>query len=341
MRIGGFDTDQRVLVIAEIGNNHEGDFTRAKEMVAAAAQSGADAVKFQTIIPERLVSATQTERIAQLERFRFSPEQFAELAEAAREAGVTFLSTPFDLESARFLEPLVPAFKIASCDNTFSPLLQYVASTGKPVLLSSGLCDAKELIRTVRDLEGWWNGAPAGDRLVVLHCVSAYPTPPGQANLAAIRAIAAMGLTPGYSDHTLGIEAAVLSVACGARVVEKHFTLDKKLSEFRDHQLSADPADLREMVDRIRRTEELLGNEEVVCSDCESDNRQALRRSIVAAADLDQGCVLEESHLNWTRPGGGLPPGREAAVLGRRLARPIRRGEMILPKHLADGGQGA
>jgi sialic acid synthase SpsE len=337
MKIGGLDISERVFVIAEIGNNHEGDYGRAVEMVHAAAVAGADAVKFQTIVPERLVSATQTERIAQLGRFRFSHDQFAGLAEIARGVGIEFLSTPFDVESAVFLEALVPAFKIASSDNTFRPLLEFVASTGKPVLLSSGLCDADELRETLTYMESCWNGAPARERLVVLHCVSAYPTPPEQAGLAAIRGIADLGVTPGYSDHTLGIEAAVLSVACGARVVEKHFTLDKNLSGFRDHQLSADPAELRTMVERIRMAEQMLGTEEIVCSTCEAGNKVPLRRSIVAAADLAAGTVLGREHLDWTRPGGGLAPGMEHVLVGSRLNRSLRRGEMVLPDHLISG----
>ena len=337
MIIGDHALSERVFIIAEIGNNHEGDYGRAVEMVHAAADAGADAVKFQTIVPERLVSATQTERIAQLGRFRFSHDQFTALAGVARGRGLEFLSTPFDVESAAFLDGLVPAFKIASSDNTFRPLLEFVASTGKPVLLSSGLCNAAELRETVQYMESCWNGAPARERLVVLHCVSAYPTPPEQAGLGAIRGIAGLGVTPGYSDHTLGIEAAVLSVACGARVVEKHFTLDKNLSAFRDHQLSADPAELRTMVDRIRMAEQMLGVEEIVCTECEAANKVPLRRSIVAAADLAEGTVLGREHLDWTRPGGGLAPGMEHVLVGGRLKQALRHGEMVLPEHLVSG----
>lgn len=332
MLIAGHDTSQRVFIIAEIGNNHEGDFDRAKQMVQAAAAVGVDAVKFQTIEPTRLVSARETQRIAQLSRFRFSREQFAELAQVARQCGVLFLSTPFDVDAAAFLDPLVPAFKIASPDNTFWPLIAAVAATGKPVLLSTGLCDGGEVAQTVSFLRKAWGLGPQDDisgRLALLHCVSSYPTPDCQAGLRAIAKLAGFGATPGYSDHTLGCEAAVLAVAAGARIVEKHFTLDKSRADFRDHQLSADPADLEAIVRRIRQAETMLGPDEVCYAPCEEAGRVAYRRSIVAARDLPQGHCLETVDLDWVRPGGGLAPGREGDVLGKILARSLERGAMI------------
>ena len=252
MIIGSHDTDDRVLVIAEIGNNHEGDFELAERMIGLAAESGADAVKFQTIIPEELVSVQETERIAQLEKFRLSFDQYAKLANRARKEGVMFLSTPFDLESARFLNQIVPAFKIASGDNNFYPLIETIAQTGKPILLSSGMSTFEDLQEAIDLVLSVWTRTHQISEMAVLHCVSNYPTQPDEANLRAIRQIEDLGVTPGYSDHTLGIEAAVLSVALGARIVEKHFTLDHNYSDFRDHKLSADPKGFREMVLRIR-----------------------------------------------------------------------------------------
>jgi N-acetylneuraminate synthase/N,N'-diacetyllegionaminate synthase len=330
MRIGDFDTGRRVLIVAEIGNNHEGDPVLAREMVNAAAEAGADAVKFQTIVPERLVSALQTERIAQLARLSLPLDQFADLAQAARARGVLFLSTPFDLDSVDFLNPLVPAFKVSSPDNTFHPLLAAVAATGKPVLLSAGLCRDEELRTSVDYLRRQWKLAGASGELALLHCVSSYPTPPGQAGLRAIGGLARFGAEPGYSDHTLGIEAAVLSVAAGARIVEKHFTLDKTRPGFRDHQLSADPVDLARMVLRIRQAEEMLGSDSICCAPCEEQGRVAYRRSVVAARDLPRGTTLAAPDLDWVRPGGGIAPGGEEVLLGKCLREAKKRGEMIL-----------
>jgi len=339
MKIGNIDLLRNVLVIAEIGNNHEGDLGLAIEMIHAAASSGAQAVKFQTIQPERLVSATQVARIEQLGRFAFNFEQFAELAEVARAVGVMFLSTPFTPDVVPWLAHLVPAFKIASGDNNFSQLLEAVAETGKPILLSTGMTDlvgikqACQVIENVYNSSG--NGLPVGE-IALLHCVSAYPTPPEQANLRAIDTLAReTGKLIGYSDHTLGIDAATLSVALGARIIEKHFTLSKTQSDFRDHALSADPVELTELVRRVRVANILLGNGEKILQEGEMSTANAARRSIVASCALDTGHLLVDADLDWLRPGGGLKPGQESLILGRRLTQSVARGEMIKPDMVA------
>jgi N-acetylneuraminate synthase/N,N'-diacetyllegionaminate synthase len=330
MHIGRHNTDRRVFIVAEIGNCHEGDAVLAEEMVWRAAEAGADAVKFQTITPVRLVSPRERERVAQLERFRLSLETFRHLAQVAGMAGVEFLSTPFDVDAVEFLDALVPAFKVASGDNAFHPLLAAVAATGKPVLLSTGLVGLEDVRRSIAYLH---RHAPGGALdVAALHCVSAYPTPPEQANVAAIRELGRLGAVPGYSDHTLGIEAAVLAVACGARIVEKHFTIDKKHSSFRDHALAADPEEMAQLVRRIRRAEAMLGTGRKQPAPCEEGGGAAMTRSLVASRDVRVGTVLTREHIDWVRPGGGIASGGEDAVLGRALTRTIRRGEMILPE---------
>lgn len=330
MRIGPVDLAREILVVAEIGNNHEGDFGRAEALIARAAEAGVQAVKFQTIVPERLVSATQSARIEQLRRYAFTYDQFARLAEIARAAGVMFLSTPFDVESVRHLDPLVPAFKIASGDNDFVALLETVAATGKPVILSTGMAGVDDVRRACGTIEAVWRERGVAPGLVPLHCVSSYPTPPEVANLLAIRTLAReTGYTVGYSDHTLGIDAAVLSVALGARVIEKHFTLSKTQSEFRDHQLSADPAEMAELVRRVKSAQAMLGSGEKSQQPVEEAVAKAARRSIVARSDLPKGHVVTRDDLDWLRPGGGLAPGREDLLVGRRLQRPVAAGEMI------------
>lgn len=310
----------------------------AEELVRSAAAAGADAVKFQTIVPERLVTPLQADRISQLERFRLGYDEFERLSRVAGEEGVLFLSTPFDVESARFLDPLVPAFKVASGDNNFLPLLKAVALTGKPILLSTGMSDWEDLGRSCSLIRDIWSNAGVEPGLVLLHCVSSYPTPFGEANLAAIRTLAGLADRVGYSDHTLGTTAAVLAVAVGARVVEKHFTLDRNQSEFRDHRLSADPAEMAELVVRIREAEQLLGDGRIAVSEAERSNIHAARRSIVARRDLTPGEVLARNDLDWLRPGGGLPPGREEELIGRRLLRPLGRGAPIVAEDLMAEG---
>ena len=325
MMIGSHDVQRRVLIVAEIGNNHEGDVALAKDMIHAAAQAGADAVKFQTIVPERFVRASQVERMVQLQRFALSYEEFTQLKTVADETGVLFLSTPFDLESVAFLNGLVPAFKIASGDNTFYPLLQAIAQTGKPAILSTGLADLEQVRSSMRrfELEG---GAGA---LAILHCVTSYPTLPEQANLSAIRTLkdAFPHNSVGYSDHTMGIRAAVASVALGARIIEKHFTIDKQFSDFHDHQLSADPEELTEMVLHIRELETMLGTGEKVAQEGEENNRIGGRRSIVSKRSLRAGETVTLEDLTWMRPGDGMPPGDEHLLLGKRLTAPLQVGE--------------
>jgi N-acetylneuraminate synthase/N,N'-diacetyllegionaminate synthase len=335
MKIGNVDLNERVLVIAEIGNNHEGDFTLAESMIAAAAAAGAGAVKFQTIIPERLVSPADPARINQLRKFQFRLDQFEKLSAIANHHGVMFLSTPFDVASARFLEPLVPAFKIASGDNNFFPLIETIARTGKPILLSTGLADLAQIKNTQEFIESIWAEIGCTEHpLALLHCVTSYPTEPEAANLSAIHRLRELNPVVGYSDHTLGIEAATLSVVMGARIVEKHFTLDKNQSEFHDHKLSADPEEFKQLVDRIALAQRLLGDGAAQVSACEVKNMRSARRSVVAVRDIAGGSVITLDDLTWVRPGGGLSPGEETLLLGRLLKRNKRAGDMILLEDL-------
>jgi N-acetylneuraminate synthase/N,N'-diacetyllegionaminate synthase len=333
LNIAAIDLNEHVLLVAEIGNNHEGSFDLAQRLIAEAARAGADAVKFQTIVPERLVAPDQTARLEQLARFRLSYGQFERLARTAADEGVLFLSTPFDLESARFLATLVPAFKIASGDNDFFPLLRQVAETGKPILLSTGLADLSEVARAKAYVEDCWRRSGIRQEMALLHCVSCYPTPPESARLDRITALAGLCPTVGYSDHTTGIQAAVLATALGARIVEKHFTLDKRSSAFRDHQFSADPAEFAALVREVRLAQTLLGRTPQG-NDCEAGTRQAARRAIRAARDLEPGRVLEIQDLDWLRPGQGLSPAATDEILGRRLLRRVARGEVILTSDL-------
>ena len=331
--IGAVDIDRQVLVVAEIGNNHEGDRGLAEELIGRAAEAGAGAVKLQAIRPERLVRGDQAERLAQLRRLCLAVEDLEHLAGVAKAAGVLFLATPFDVDAVALLDPWVPAFKVASGDNDFVALLEAVGATGKPVLLSTGGTDLAGVRRAIATLESGFEASGAGTKrhplLVLLHCVSAYPTPPDQANLRAITSLAALGHPVGYSDHTLGIEAAVLAVALGARVVEKHFTLSKTHSTFRDHQLSADPREMKDLVARVREVELLLGDGVKRIMEAERGVVAAARRSIVAVRDLEAGRTLSRRDLDWLRPGDGLPPEATSRLLERRLRRPVAAGRPL------------
>tara|TARA_R110001592_G_scaffold161973_1_gene394879 strand:+ start:25412 stop:26413 length:1002 start_codon:yes stop_codon:yes gene_type:complete len=331
-----FKTLNRTLIIAEVGNNHEGDFSVACELVDRAAETGVDAVKFQTFIPEHYCSARDEARMATLNRFRLTYNQFADLAARARAKGLLFLSTPFDLESATFLGTIVDAIKIASGDNTFYPLIRKAAETGKPMIISTGLADHDTMTKAATCARDTWSQMGATPDLALLHCVASYPVPTDQANLAAIRTMigAFPDLTIGYSDHTIGPEAAVLAVALGARIIEKHFTLDTAFSDFRDHQLSADPPALAALVQAVRRTEMMLGDGILGAMPCEGPMVPAVRRSVVAARDLVQGEQISLNDITWVRPGGGIPPGGEDQAIGRRLRQAVAQGDMIKSEFL-------
>ena len=330
MKIGNFDTDKEVLVIAEIGNNHEGSYALAEEMIGLAVEAGAGAVKLQTFRTEHYVGLENKDRFNMLKSFELTYNDFERLKKVADDAGVLFISTPFDIQSGMFLNNIVPAFKIASGDNTFYPLLETVAGFGKPIILSCGLTSLVRLRYAKALIERVWSEKNFDQKMAVLHCVTSYPVPLSQANLGAIQLLKKeLQCQVGYSDHTVGVESAVFAVATGARIVEKHFTLDKKHSDFRDHQLSADPSDLKLMIDQIRVVEEMMGSGEKVLQECEKSCITAVRRSIVANKDIRKGAVVRLDDITWVRPAGGIPPGREGLVLGKTVTRDVCRGELL------------
>ncbi|MBI4343019.1 MAG: N-acetylneuraminate synthase family protein [Candidatus Omnitrophica bacterium] len=330
MKIGAHDTAIRPLIVAEIGNNHEGRFKVAQELVLAAASCGADAVKFQTFQAERFVSRADAARFQRLKGFELAPAQFTQLAELARSRGLIVLSTPLDLESAAFLEPLVDAFKIASGDNTFYPLIERVVRSGKPLIVSTGLSDTEQVRRTVEFIRTRQRTQGYSAAWALLHCVSSYPVEPAQANLRSIPFLAkTFGVPVGYSDHTVGIEAAVLAAALGAEIIEKHVTLDHDYSKFRDHQLSANPEQLQQLVRRVREVTAMLGRFDKRVQPCEQSATRQLRRSIAAAADLPVGAQLRWEDLVWLRPAAGLAPGEEGQLVGKVLKRAVGSGELI------------
>ena len=331
MIIGTYDTARDPLLIAEIGNNHEGDAGLALELADAAVEAGADAVKVQIIDPPRLVHIAQTERIAQLSRFRLDPEVFMEMARRVRAKGRMFMASVFDCSTLANVQSELDVIKIASGDLDFDPMLEIAAASGKPVVLSTGMSTLREIehaVDVIRDALP--QGATPAERLAVLHCVSLYPTPTEHANLLAIPKLKMrLGLTVGYSDHTLGIESALVALGLGARVIEKHFTLNKNYSKFRDHALSAEPHELRQLSQAMHEFSAMLGDGERAEVTADAATRALARRSIVAVRDLPAGTVLAREHLDYVRPAGGLPPTVTSTVLGRRLRKAIGQHDPI------------
>lgn len=331
MKIGANDTAEHPFLVAEIGNNHEGSFDVARELVEKAAECGVDAVKFQTFRTKYYVSSRDEARSKRLQSFELSVDQFGKLAELAKSLGLSFISTPFDLDSARGIEGFVDAFKIASGDNDFYPLVREVSLKRKPLIISTGLSDLAQVRDVINYVRGVRAAAGIDAEMAVLHCVSAYPAPPSEVNLRAIGEIRrVLDCEVGYSDHTMGSMACLAAVAIGATIIEKHFTLDKHYSEFRDHQLSADPPEMKLIAQQMKEFFALRGSERKEVQPSEKGNVVPVRRSIVAARDMAKGEMVSDGDLTWIRPRDGLRPGREHLLLGKRLIRAVEFGRPIL-----------
>ncbi len=320
-----------VYVIAEAGVNHDGDVAVARDLVAEAAQAGADAIKFQVFSADRLVTrdapAAEYQRRAgeattqheMLKRLELSRECFQELADLARERAIEFLATPFAVEDLRFLLSLkVAAIKIASTDIVNVPLLEAAVGAGLPVIASTGAADIEEIREAVR----FFDKAGAGP-LALLHCVSSYPTPDDQANLAGIATLArAFGRVAGYSDHTESVTMGAYATAAGARVIEKHFTLDRRRPG-PDHAFSLEPRGLAEYVHHARHAARLLGGGRIGPTDAQREVRSLARGSVVAAREIAPDEVIVRDMLTVKRPGTGIAPSEIDKLVGRRAVRRI------------------
>lgn len=327
-----------VLIIAEAGVNHNGSLETAKRMVDAAKACGVDIIKFQTAKPEALVSkyAAKAEyqeqntgkgetQLQMLKRLLLTYAEFTELEAYCKSAGIAFLSTPFDLDSIAFLEQFdMPFWKIPSGEVTNLPYLIRIARTGKPAVLSTGMCTLDEVRAAVEALEG--NGAGP---VTLLHCNTQYPTPYEDVNLLAMEQLRReFHLEVGYSDHSEGIEVPVAAAALGAVIVEKHFTLDRRM-EGPDHKASLEPDELKRMTEAVRHIELALGNGVKAVSPSERNNMTAARKSIVAARAIRRGELLTEENLTAKRPGGGVSPMRWFEALGTRALRDFEEDEQI------------
>lgn len=322
----------KAIIIAEAGVNHNGDYDRAVAMVYAAKKAGADYVKFQTAVPELVISSiapkaayqkeTTGEEESQLEMCRkihLKLEDYGPLSELCREVGIGFMSTPFDLVSIDCLAPLgMDYWKIPSGEITNLPYLRKIGAKGEKVILSTGMSELDEVEKALQVLEE--AGTPRSN-VALLHCNTQYPTPFEDVNLRAMDAL--RSLHPGavgYSDHTVGIEVPVAAVAMGAQIIEKHFTLDKSLPG-PDHKASLDPTELAAMVSSIRHIEQAMGSAEKHVSPSERANIEVARKSIVAARDIAAGEEFTEENITVKRPGNGISPMLWDEVLGRKAPR--------------------
>lgn len=328
MKIGTKDLTQHVYIVAEVGGNHNGSPDAAYRMVEAAAKAGADAVKFQTYHAETLVHPSLEPNPivkkfynTQLERFRsleLSWDVYDRVVALCAEHRIDFMTTPFDMTILDRVAPWMPAIKIASGDLTYHQLISAAARHGKPVFVSTGMSTVEEIDAVARLLPR--------EQLLLMHCVSVYPLPDEQANLRAITTMQQRWPQHliGYSDHTVGEEACVAATALGARILEKHFTLDTTQSPG-DHSLSLDPAGMASLVKRVRRVERMLGDGVKAPMPGEEKMRINMRRGIYAARELRVGETLQEVDLIFIRPETSLRPDLSHLLVGRRLLRGLAK----------------
>ncbi len=328
----------RVFVIAEAGVNHNGNIEIAKKLIDAASAAGADAVKFQTFRAESLVCKTAKKAEYQLgvtdrsetqydmlKKLELTEQMHKKLMEYCAKKKLMFLSTPFDIGSVKLLSKLgMQIFKIPSGEITNLPYLREIAGHQKKVILSTGMSNMNEVKAAVDVLKE--NGAAD---IILLHCNTQYPTPVSDVNLLAmVKMHEELGLPVGYSDHTLGIEVPIAAAALGAAVIEKHFTLNKNM-EGPNHKASLEPQELKRMVEGIRKTELALGVGIKQASDSEKENRDIVRKSIVAASGIKKGEKYTEENLTVKRPGIGISPMRWDEVIGKTAGRDYETDEMI------------
>lgn len=335
-------------IIAELGANHNGDRALAKKLIDAAKKAGCDCVKFQSWTKDTIFSRGVYENnyflkddyrsrkdytLEQIvEAFSMTEEKLREVHAYCQKIGMAMTSTPFSKREVDFLvkELKVPFLKIASMDLNHTTLIAYAASSGLPIVLSTGFGTLQEIKEAVQSSEG------AGNRnIVILHCVSAYPPPDDEVHLNNIETL--QNLFPdypiGFSDHTLGIPIALAAVAKGASMIEKHFTLDKNMFGW-DHKISATPEEMTALVEGARRIPKALGSKDRIRGEGEKERMSAYRRSVVAAKKIPKGKALEEKDLDFKRPGTGISPNRYQELLGKRVKKDIEFDRLIFLEDL-------
>lgn len=328
------------FIIVEVGVNHNGDVGLAMKLIDAAIKAKADAVKFQTFRAEELVTSgaekaqyqkettgTNESQFEMLKKLELAEQDFRQLFSYASEKHIFFLSSPFDRKSVDFLYNIgMTAFKIPSGEITNAPLLRHVARKGEPVILSTGMCTLGEIEEAVGIIREEGSG-----EIVLLHCVTSYPAKIEDINLNVMATLRnTFGLPVGLSDHTVGISVPIAAVALGACVIEKHFTLDKKLPG-PDHRASLEPEELEDMVEAIRDIEKALGDGIKQPTADEKENRKAARRSLVARLDIPEGEVISEEMVELKRctVNESLEPKYLGLVIGKKAIKPIESGEPI------------
>lgn len=327
-----------LFFIAEIGGNHEGDFEYAKRLTRLAIESGADAVKYQIYSGDALVSRVENpERNRHFKKFELSREQYVALAEMCNAAGVMFMASVWDTDRLAWADEFIRIHKVGSGDITAYPLLEWMVGTGKPIVLSTGLCTLDDVRGAVEYIDTLDHSYLKEGKLALLQCTTSYPCPDEDANLNAMLLLRdEFGLPVGYSDHTLGTDAALAAATMGAEIIEMHFTDVREGKTFRDHLVSATRDEVRELLARIRRLKTLQGARVKAPTPSEFMQKHvtSFRRSIYAVRPIKAGEELTRENLTVLRPEHGIPASHFTKILGRRAARDMKEHEVFHDKDI-------
>ncbi len=330
--------DCPTFIIAEAGVNHNGSIDLAKELIAKAAECGADCIKFQTFKADKIVlrdtekaeyqkknTGSQESQFKMLQNLEMPTAWYPELIEECRRHNLIFLSTPYDTSDIAFLEEFnLPAYKVASAWAVEPVFLKALAKTMKPILLSTGMCTGAEVYEAVQTIRECGN-----NKIILLQCTTNYPSRNEDCNLMAMKNMGkSLNVLTGYSDHTQGLAAATLSVGLGASVIERHFTLDKSFPG-PDHSSSSDPEEFAQLVVAVKESEKILGNGIKTPCAAEIINKKAMRRSIVAACDIPKGTRISNEHIAYKRPATGVSPKHAEHMIGRISAKDIAKDSFL------------
>ena len=333
MSIPNFNPKKKVFIIAEVGNNHEGNFDVAKKLIRAAAKAGVDAVKFQTFVTNDFVNSDHPS-FERLKKFELTQQQFSKLKKLANTQNLNFISTPLDFSSAHFLKKNCKIIKIASGDNNFYDLINIFLDYNKQLIISTGMMNAlnvKNLIEFIIKKKG---KKFLKNNLSLLHCVSSYPAEQKSLNLMSIRYLADIykKINIGYSDHAIGYDACVTAVALGARIVEKHFTLNNNFSNFRDHKLSLNPQGMKNLTTQLNQANLMFGNFAKEISLNEKKNLHSMRRSFYATQDILKGEIITKNKIKFVRPFKKLL--NKNYIMNRKTKKKILANNIISKKDL-------
>ena len=328
MKIQNSDTNKNIFLIAEIGNNHEGNFILAKKLISLAKKNGADAVKFQFITPEKLINPKGNQkRIKQLNKFSLTWDQIIRLKRYSKKIKIIFLCSIFDLDILKKNKKKFPALKVPSGDNNIFEIVDEYLKTKKPILFSTGMMNQKMIDKLIKKLKNRKNFIKKN--FCLMHCVSNYPLEISDSNINSIKNLKDTGLEIGYSDHAVGIENCLIAASLGARVIEKHFTISNNFSSFRDHVHSANPKQFNELSKKLKKINIILGSHKKIITKTEAKNIKSTRRGVYASKNLIKNKILKKDDFIFLRPETNLKIMDIPKILGKKIKKNLYKFDEI------------